>query len=173
MTQPLTTTEKLILFAGRIYRAVRRRVYNDSRVWTHTLYKQANVIGDDCRLNGPAKGLSKRLCILKDVHINGNFEIHGSGEVTIASHTHIGCNCTILTSNHDWKGGYPRFAQDADIIRKPVYIGKEVWIGRDVIILPGTKICCGAIIQAGSVVSGTVKAGEIYSSNPRNIIGSR
>lgn len=49
---------------------------------------------------------------------------------------------------------------------KPVIIGNHVWIGIGTIILRGSKIEDGAVIAAGSVVMGKVKAGTLAIGNP-------
>ena len=48
-----------------------------------------------------------------------------------------------------------------------------VWIGSNVIILPGTHIGEGAIIQAGSVVHGEIPPMAIAGGNPAKVFASR
>lgn len=49
---------------------------------------------------------------------------------------------------------------------EPMRIGDHVWIGLGAIILRGTQIGDGAVISAGSVVMGKVKAGTNAIGNP-------
>ena len=49
---------------------------------------------------------------------------------------------------------------------KPMKIGDHVWIGLGTIILRGSQIGDGAVISAGSVVMGKVKAGTNAIGNP-------
>lgn len=49
---------------------------------------------------------------------------------------------------------------------KPMNIGNHVWIGLGAIILRGSQIGDGAVISAGSVVMGKIKAGTNAVGNP-------
>ena len=51
-----------------------------------------------------------------------------------------------------------------------VAIGRNVWIGDKVTVLPGVHIGDGAIIGAGSVVTGDVPAYAVVAGNPARII---
>ncbi len=55
---------------------------------------------------------------------------------------------------------------DQIIPAKPVNIGNNVFIGGHSILLKGTTIGEGSIIGAGSVVSGTIPANEVWGGNP-------
>lgn len=92
----------------------------------------------------------------------------------------IGKYCCIADDVHFFLGGehdyktltsYPfknRVTKNkiAEAISKgPVIIEDDVWIGYGVIILSGTKIGKGAVIGAGSVVSGIVPPYSIYAGN--------
>lgn len=54
-----------------------------------------------------------------------------------------------------------------------LWIGDDVLIGAAAVILPGTRIQRGAVIGAGSVVSGTVPEYAIVAGAPARIIGQR
>ena len=58
----------------------------------------------------------------------------------------------------------------ANLIPKPVKIGKNVWIGANVTILPGVTIGEGAIIAAGAVVNKNVEANTIAGGVPAKLI---
>jgi acetyltransferase-like isoleucine patch superfamily enzyme len=55
----------------------------------------------------------------------------------------------------------------------PVKIGAGAWLGTQVIILPNVTIGEGAIIGAGSVVTKSVGAYEIWGGVPARKIGDR
>jgi chloramphenicol O-acetyltransferase type B len=55
----------------------------------------------------------------------------------------------------------------------PVSIGNDVWIGSHAIVLSGVNIYDGAVIGAGSVVTGNVPAYGIIAGNPGRLIGYR
>ena len=52
-------------------------------------------------------------------------------------------------------------------------IGNAVWVGSNVTILPGTKVGDGVIVQAGSVVHGSLQDYGIYGGNPAKLIKKR
>lgn len=62
---------------------------------------------------------------------------------------------------------------DSTTIKSDVIIGDFVWIGAKVIILPGTVIGEGAIIQAGSVVHGEIPPYAIAGGNPAKVFKYR
>ena len=55
---------------------------------------------------------------------------------------------------------------DNDRRAKPVIIQDDVFIGAGTTILKGTTIGSRSIIGAGSIVSGTIPADEIWAGNP-------
>ncbi|MBS1492653.1 MAG: acyltransferase [Bacteroidetes bacterium] len=52
-------------------------------------------------------------------------------------------------------------------------IEDNVWIGARAVILPGIKICSGAVIGAGSVVTKDVEANCVVAGNPAKLIRVR
>jgi acetyltransferase-like isoleucine patch superfamily enzyme len=55
----------------------------------------------------------------------------------------------------------------------PVHIGNDVWIGARAIVLDGARIGDGAIVAAGSVVSGEVPPYAIVSGVPAKVVRHR
>jgi acetyltransferase-like isoleucine patch superfamily enzyme len=53
-----------------------------------------------------------------------------------------------------------------------VTIGSNVFIGARAIILKGTHIGDGAVVGAGSVVTGDVPANRIVAGNPARLVDS-
>ena len=62
---------------------------------------------------------------------------------------------------------------DNTYVYKDVEIGDFVWLGSRVMILPGTKIGEGAIIQGGSVVHGEIPPYAIAGGNPAKVFKYR
>jgi len=105
------------------------------------------------------------------VHFNG-MQIHGAGKCKIGNHFHSGIDCLIITSNHNYDNG-KTIPYDETNICKTVEIGDFVWFGSKVMILPGTKIGEGAIIQGGSVVHGEIPPYAIAGGNPAKVFKYR
>lgn len=94
------------------------------------------------------------------------------GGMKIGKNVIIGPKSTIWTYNHNIHS-HDSIPYGGEDILKPVTIKDHVWIGINVTILPGTLIEEGAVISAGSVVRGTVKACEIMAGNPAKVVGTR
>lgn len=114
---------------------------------------------------------TKNTIIGNNCHFNG-MKISGRGSVTIGDNFHSGEDILIIAQNHNYDNG-KRLPYDETYILKDVSIGKNVWIGSKVLILPGTEIGDGAIIQAGSVVHGKVPALSICGGNPAKVFKYR
>lgn len=107
-------------------------------------FTQNTVIGNNCSFNG--------------------IKITGDGVVTIGDNFHSGKECMIITNNHNYEG--EKLPYDDTYIVRDVNIGENVWIGNRVLILGGSNIGEGAIIQAGSVVVGNIPALAIAGGHP-------
>ena len=57
--------------------------------------------------------------------------------------------------------------------RGPIVVGSDVWIGYRATILSGTRVGNGAVIGAGSVVTGEIPAYAIAAGNPCRVIRHR
>ncbi len=98
--------------------------------------------------------------------------IHGEGKVIIGNYSHSGVECLIITQNHNYDNG-SQIPFDDTNIHKAIEIGAFVWIGSRVMILPGTKIGEGAIIQGGAVVHGEIPPYAIAGGNPAKVFKYR
>jgi acetyltransferase-like isoleucine patch superfamily enzyme len=105
------------------------------------------------------------------VHFNGMWA-SGNGRLVIGDWFHSGDGLRIFTRNHNYDKG-EAIPYDKTYITKDVIIGDFVWIGSQVILLPGTTIGEGAIIQAGSVVHGHIPAYAIAGGNPAKVFAQR
>ena len=107
--------------------------------------------------------LSSNTYLGKYCSFNG-FVIWGHGKVVIGDNFHSGREILVLTSPHNYEGA--TLPYDKTRIHKDVIIEDNVWIGSRVIILGGSKIGEGAIIQAGSVVIGDIPRYAIAGGHP-------
>jgi len=166
----ITLIERIILRTNGLLNAIKKRVYNKSRVWTYLANKHCTT-GPGISNSSEIIGLRKNIILGEGTRLNGG-EIHGSGDVTFGRYVHSGSGLLIITSNHNWDSD-EAIPYDHKRIVKPVVIGDFVWIGRNVTIMPGTNIEEGAILAAGSVVVKNVGRGEIVGGNPAKVIKMR
>ena len=88
------------------------------------------------------------------------------GTIRIGPGSAVAQNCVLIAVNHMIRPGEPRFKVRWDETRSGIDIGSNVWVGAGCVILPGAVIGDDAVIAAGSVVRGTVPAGEIWGGVP-------
>ena len=117
-------------------------------------------------------GTPENLKLGKYIFIGDNARLCCEGGLEINSHTQIGLDVLILTSNHNFKSE-TMIPYDEYNYKQKVTIGKNCWIGARVTICPGVKIEDGAIIGAGSVVTKSIPKCAIVAGNPAKIIGFR
>ena len=107
----------------------------------------------------------KNLKIGKNVFINACCQFQDQGGIEIGNGTLVGPKTVIATLNHHMNP-----SKRANLIPKPVKIGKNVWIGANVTILPGVTIGNGAVIAAGAVVNKNVEANAVVGGVPARFI---
>lgn len=131
--------------------------------------KSAKEVGDSLEINN-FSSCTYNTVLGFHVCFNG-MQITGGGNCKIGDYFHSGQDCLIMTENHNYEG--MEIPYDSTYIYKNVEIGDCVWLGSRVIILPGTKIGEGAIIQAGSVVHGDIPECAIVGGNPAKVFKYR
>lgn len=106
-----------------------------------------------------------------NVAINRNCTFLAHADISIGENTMIGPNVVILTVDHDYRveGIETHTAHKLS----PVVIGRNVWVGANAVLLPGITIGDGAIVAAGSVVTGDVGENSIVGGNPARFIKAR
>lgn len=93
---------------------------------------------------------------------NYNCAVTCMERIEIGEGSQIGNNVVIVDHNHT--GDFSGYTTS------PVIIGKQVWIGANCVILPGSKIGDGAVIGAGSVVTGEVAAEVTYYNKREKVM---
>lgn len=134
------------------------------------ILSRAKSVGEGLWLGGEVY-ISNNTYLGEHVCFNG-MKIMGEGKCTIGSYFHSGIECLIITQNHNYDNG-TKIPYDDTYIYKDVEIGDFVWLGSRVMILPGTKIGEGAIIQGGSVVHGEIPPYAIAGGNPAKVFKYR
>lgn len=107
----------------------------------------------------------KNIHIGENVFINSGCKMQDQGGIYIGDDVLIGHNACLLTLNHAEEP-----ENRANMFPSPVYIEDKVWLGSNVTVLPGVRICEGAIVGAGAVVTKDVEANTIVGGVPAKFI---
>ena len=147
----------------------RARISLRTIMFGYKVLTKAERVGKGLTIAGPVVVNSKTI-LGDNVHLN-DMKISGNGRVTIGSHFFCGNELLIIAQNHNYEG--TKIPYDETFIYKDIEIGDFVWIGSRVMILPGTKIGEGAIIQGGAVVHGEIPPYAIAGGNPAKVFKYR
>jgi acetyltransferase-like isoleucine patch superfamily enzyme len=131
--------------------------------------KFKNIIGGDTRSSIiVAKGAT--LQIGEGTRIS-NSAIQCSERISIGKHAMIGGSCRIWDSDfHSTDPEIRKNTPNEGFVTAKIKIGNNVFIGGGTIILKGSVIGDNTVLAAGSVVSGTIPANEIWGGNPAKFI---
>ena len=141
-------------------------------------------LGNDVRINSniffnPIGGDGQTMFLLKDssqIIIGNNVGISNSAIVSyisiiIQDNVLIGGGCKIYDTDFHSIGYEARVNNgDSEIKSIPVLIQKGAFIGAHSIILKGVTIGEKSVIGAGSVVTRSVPAGEVWAGNPAHFV---
>jgi len=101
----------------------------------------------------------------------GNFFM-SEGGVTIGRDVLLAPYCRLITHQHTFRE-LDKPIYDQEMEYGSIIIEDWAWIGAGTIVLPGIHIGKGAIVGAGSVVTRSVPAFEIWAGNPAKKIRDR
>ena len=106
------------------------------------------------------------------VAINRGCELYAAylakdGTITIGSNVALGPHVKVFAGGHDYT------TIDLAVTGGPVVIHDYVWIGGNSTILPGVRVGEGAVIGAGSVVTGDIPPYTVAAGNPARVIKVR
>ncbi len=144
----------------------------ESRLYSIAIRRRAKKCGKGLYILGAGVNVTGNTTIGDGAGFGKNVKIRGDGAVYIGRRVSIAEDTIIYTQVHDydhsdvlpfgWGFTYPE-----------TRIDDYAWVGLRSIILPGAHIGEGAIVQAGSVVMGTVPPCAIAAGNPAKVIGWR
>jgi maltose O-acetyltransferase len=143
-----------------------------SRLRVHLLRLAGFNIGRGCLMWGMptltgGADLYRNLTVGEECWINIGCLFDLGSSIKIGDRVGIGHQVVILTSSHHIG---TRERRVGPLYVKPVEIGDGTWVGARAVIFPGVRIGPGAVIAAGSVVTGDVPANTIASGVPAKVV---
>lgn len=94
--------------------------------------------------------------------------------IDIGSHGLIASGCVFVDHDHDFKRrDIPIGEQHDTALEQKIVISDDVWIGANCVVTKGVTIGLGAIVGAGSVVTRSIGAYEIWAGTPARFIRMR
>lgn len=133
------------------------------KYWTAAVRKRVKSCGIGLGVNFKSK-IARNTYLGNYVSFNG-MHIKGGGKVVIGDHFHSGQQCLMISEVHNYDHG-EAIPYDDTYIYRDIVIEDNVWLGDRVIVLGGSHIGEGAIIQAGSVVAGDIPRCAIAGGHP-------
>jgi len=131
------------------------------------------TIGDDSKI-GAFVEIQKNATVGKNCKISSHSFICDG--ITIGNNCFIGHSVVFINDNYpqavNEKGELETEADWAERFAKTV-IEENVSIGSNVTILGNLRIGKGAMVGAGSVVTKTIPAGEVWAGNPAKLLRKR
>ena len=116
-------------------------------------------------------GGSVRIGAETHIHPRCQFSAY-KGSITIGARVEIAPNCAFYPYNHGMEAGIPIREQPL-FSRGGIVIGDDAWLGYGVIVLDGARIGTGAVIGAGSVVTGAIPDQSIAVGTPAKVVRMR
>lgn len=128
-------------------------------------------------VSSPLTSIQGRLIIAEKVIIGSGANIRAAGgEISIARNSMLAQQVSLIASNHLISGEKPYRDLPWDESKVGVVIEENVWIGAGVTVLPGCAIGKNSVVGAGSVVTKSIPANEVWAGIParkiRNVVKS-
>lgn len=140
---------------GRVYLDTPNITFGDNVI----LYPNVHIFG------------TGRVVLEDNVSLGDGTVICAAKNIIIGKNSMIAAQCYITDCNHGMHQGIPMRNQDMSV--RITTIGNDVWLGCGVKVLAGTVIKDGAVIGAGTVVSGQVDNNSIFYSKREYVFKER
>ena len=121
-----------------------------------------------------AVGGDADIVIGEHCYINPHCTLYSGSGIRFGNYVLVGPGCSIVPANHAIDRTDVEIRKQGFMPSKGgVVIEDDVWIGAGCVVLDGTHIEKGAVIAAGSVVSGRIEGNAVWGGNPCRLLRKR
>ncbi len=114
-----------------------------------------------------AVGGTGDLVIGERCHVNPHCTLYSGSGITIGNDVLIAPGCSIVPANHAIDRLDVTIREQGFMPSKGgIVIENDTWIGANCVLLDGTHIESGAVIAAGTVISGPISGRAVWGGNP-------
>lgn len=107
-------------------------------------------------------------------YINPGSVLYSGNGIRLGSYVLLAAGVMIMPTNHAFsRRDVPIRHQGFAESKGGIEIDDDVWIGANAVVLDGARIGKGAVVGAGSVVTGDIPPYEIWGGVPARKIGER
>ncbi len=129
----------------------------------------SNPLGPNHRVILATRSPHARLTLGDRVGLTGTTLV-AEGAIDIGHRVRFGANTTVVDTDFHPLDLKERLVQPTSGETAPVVVEDDAFIGMSVLILKGSHIGRGAVIGAGSVVSGTIPPYVVAAGNPARVV---
>ncbi len=150
------------------------RIYGDSSREQRIRFGARSILEHGCSIwiSGAEQGGQGSLIAGDHLFVGFNTRINVFADIRIGQEVSIGANSYLASNNHNYQLTDISI-QAQGFSGSPIVIEDDVWLGCHVTVLPGVRIGRGAVVGAGSVVTKSVPAGEVWAGVPARRIAER
>lgn len=114
-----------------------------------------------------------RIVIGDGVFIGRGCEFNIRRRIEVGDNCLIASRCYFVDHDHGFASRSLPMGLQSDGVEAAILIEDDVWIGAGVVVLKGVRVGCGAIIAAGSVLTRSVGAYEVWGGVPARKLRDR
>jgi acetyltransferase-like isoleucine patch superfamily enzyme len=132
------------------------------------------VLHDGVKLDGGTRLLAANDATLElgeNAGVGLGTVINAGADVRIGRYALIAAHCVMSASDHGVEAG--TFIRNQPYTYAEILIGEDVWLGAHTFVSKGARIGDGAVVSAGSFVTGDVPPGAIVRGRPAEVVRFR
>ena len=128
------------------------------------------VIGNNVYLRGLPRPVRLETSATGSIQIGDNVLLNSAAHIFSASEVRIGDNSKVADECVISDFDFHAVDEGGKVRRAPIVLGNNVWLGRRVTVMPGVEIGDHSVVAAGSIVTKSIPARQVWGGNPARMI---